>query len=181
MMVMTAKVDFKKILLGLVAAVALIVALVMVFGNGNQDAAPTGATSVSSNDARVQFLKDFGWDVTTSPKESSQVRIPDSTNEVFNRYNALQKSQGYDLSKFAGKSVMRYVYKVTNYPDATEPVYATLLVHKNQVIGGDITDTSAKGVIQGFKMMSAPQETTPPVTTTPSDSTTSLGANEETE
>ena len=171
MMVMTAKVDFKKILLGLVAAVALIVALVMLFGNGGEDAAPTAASGVPNNDARVQFLREFGWEVTTSPTESSQVRIPDSTNEVFNRYNALQKSQGYDLSKYAGKTVMRYVYRINNFPGATEPVYATLLVYKNQVIGGDITDTSAKGVIQGFKMSSVPQETTPPVTTSPSEHT----------
>jgi hypothetical protein len=47
---------------------------------------------------------------------------------------------------------MRYVYRINNYPGATEPVYATLLVYKNQIIGGDITDTSAKGQIRGFRM-----------------------------
>lgn len=167
MMVMTAKVDFKKVLIGLVAAVAVIIALVLLFGNGSGDAAPTAASTVSGNDARVQFLKDFGWDVTTSPTESSQVKIPENNSEVFDRYNALQKSQGYDLSKYAGKSVMRYVYKINNFPGASEPVYATLLVYKNQIIGGDITDTSARGVIQGFKMQST---TTPGQPTVPSES-----------
>ena len=38
-----------------------------------------------------------------------------------------------------------------------------------KIIGGDITDTSAKGVIQGFKMPAAPQESTPPATTLPSE------------
>ena len=47
---------------------------------------------------------------------------------------------------------MRYVYRVNNYPGSTEPVYATLLVYKNKIIGGDITDTAAKGHIRGFKM-----------------------------
>ena len=150
MMVMTAKVDLKKILLILAAAAALILAVVMLAG-GN-DTAQTAAPAVSSNDGRVKFLQDFGWDVTTSPIESSQVKIPEQSSEVFDRYNALQKSQGYDLSKFAGKNVMRYVYKLNNYPGATEPVYATLLVYKNQVIGGDVTDTAAKGHIRGFKM-----------------------------
>ena len=91
--------------------------------------------------------------------ESSQVRIPDKTTEVFDRYNQLQKGQGYDLSKLAGKNAMRYVYKVNNYPGATEPVYATVLVYKNEIVGGDITDTSAKGKVQGFKM---PQSATSP-------------------
>ena len=152
-MVMTAKVDMKKIAVILAAVAGVILALILLFSGG--DSTQTAAGTVSNNDARVQFLKDFGWDVTTSPTESSQVRIPETQSEVFERYNALQKSQGYDLSQYAGKTVMRYVYKVNNYPDATEPVYATLLVYKNQVIGGDITNTAAKGVVQGFKMPSS--------------------------
>ena len=150
MMVMTAKVDMKKILLGLAAAAALILALILLVGGG--DTTQTAAPSASSNDGRVKFLTDFGWDVTTSPTESSRVKIPEESSEVFDRYNTLQKGQGYDLTKYAGKSVMRYVYKINNYPGATEPVYATLLVYKNQIIGGDITDTAAKGHIRGFKM-----------------------------
>ena len=169
MLVMTARVDKKKIAIILAAVIALVAGLVMLFG-GN-DSTPTASTNVSNNDARVAFLKSFGWDVTTSPVESSQVRIPSESSEVFDRYNQLQKSQGYDLSTYAGKTVMRYVYKINNYPNATEPVYATLLVYKNQIIGGDVTDTAAKGVVRGFKMPKAdatvPNATVPPETTAP--------------
>ena len=149
MMVMTAKVDMKKIVIALAAVAAVIIALVLLFGGG--DATPTAAGAVTNNDARVKFLEGFGWQISASPTESSQVRIPSEQTQVFERYNALQKSQGYDLSKFAGKAVMRYVYKITNYPGATDPVYATLLVYKDQVIGGDVTNTAANGVVQGFK------------------------------
>jgi hypothetical protein len=172
MMVMTAKVDMKKIAIILAAVVGVILAIIFLFG-GNSNAAPTGAGVVSGNDARVKFLTDMGWDVSTSPTESSQVRIPKEQTQVYERYNALQKSQGYDLSQYAGKTVMRYVYKINNFPGATEPVYATLLIHKNQIIGGDITDTSAKGVIQGFKKQAQsqpqtnPTESTAPETTAP--------------
>jgi hypothetical protein len=140
----------------------VISALVLLLSGG--ESAPTSApTNVVNNDDRVNFLTGFGWEVTTSPVESNQVRIPDKTSEVFERYNRLQKSQGYDLSNYAGTTVMRYVYKINNYPGATEPVYATLLICKNQIIGGDITDTSAKGVIRGFKMpgSSVPGTTVP--------------------
>jgi len=150
MLVMTAKVDKKKIAIIFAAVVVAIAALILLLG-GRRNAAPTAATNVSNNDARVEFLKSFGWDVTTSPVESSQVRIPEKSTEVFDRYNEMQKQQGYDLKQYAGKTVMRYVYKVNNYPGAIEPVYATLLVYKNQVIGGDVTDTAAKGHIHGFK------------------------------
>ncbi len=166
MFVMTTKVDIKKIVIILAAVVAVILAAVLLFG-GSNDTTPTGAATISNNDSRVKFLKDFGWDVTTSPVESSQVRIPEEQAEVYQRYNALQKSQGYDLTQYAGKTVMRYVYKINNFPGATEPVYATLLVYKNQIIGGDITDTAAKGVVQGFKK----QETTQPQATAPTEDT----------
>ncbi len=149
MVVLTAKVDFKKIMLILGAAAVVLLALILFFGGSEQT---FGSQDVSGNDRRVAFLKSFGWEVVSSPKESGQVLIPAQTNDVFDRYNALQKCQSYDLSKFAGKKVMRYVYEVKNYPGATEPVYATLLVHKNKVIGGDITNTAPGGKIQGFQM-----------------------------
>lgn len=164
MLVMTAKVDKKKIILVLAGIAAAIVGLIMLFSGGD-GAAATAAPSLSTNDGRVKFLTDFGWEVAASPVESSQVRIPEAGSEVFDRYNDLQKSQGYDLSQYAGKTVMRYVYKIKNYPGATEPVYATLLLYKDQVIGGDVTDTAAKGVIRGFKMpQSQPQPQTQPST-----------------
>ena len=150
MMVMTAKVNMKKTIILLVAVAAIIIAMIMAAGGS--DAQTTSAPTLTGNDARVKFLKDFGWEIENSPVESSQVRIPEQVTEVFDRYNQLQKSQGYDLSKLAGKNAMRYVYKVSNYPGATDPVYATVLVYKQQIVGGDVTDTSAKGKVQGFKM-----------------------------
>ena len=165
MMVMTAKVDMKKTAILLGSIVAVIIAIIMFFSGG--DAQTTSAPAASNNDARVKFLKDFGWDVGSSPTESSQVRIPDQTSEVFDRYNQLQKSQGYDLSKLAGKNAMRYVYQINNYPGATDPVYATVLVYKNQIVGGDVTDTSPKGKVQGFKMPQSPKDSTIPSETAP--------------
>lgn len=153
MLVMTAKVDIKKIAViagGIIAVIAVIALLL-----SGSSVSTGGANTITSNDDRVQFLTSFGWEVVTSPAETGQVRIPAETSEVFSRYNSLQKSQGYDLSAYQGKTVMRYVYKIKNYPGATDPVYATILISSNQVIGGDITDTSATGVVQGFKKNAA--------------------------
>lgn len=161
MMVMTAKVDIKKIIAALAAVVGVIIALVLLLGGGNSST-PTAAPSVAGNDGRVAFLKDLGWDVSASPVESGQVRIPQEQNQIFSRYNDLQKSAGYDLSQFAGKTVMRYVYKINNFPNSTDPVYATLLVYKDQVIGGDITNTAANGTMQALtKAEQTPQTTLP--------------------
>lgn len=155
MIMMTAKVNIKKVLIALVAAAAVIIALISLLGGKNTDDV---VTTMSDNDSRVHFLESQGWQVTTSPKEASQVKIPTEQTPAYSRYNDLQKSQGYDLSQYAGKTVMRYVYEVQNYPDAEQPVYATLLVYKNQIIGGDVTNTAAKGAVQGLKK---PGETAP--------------------
>ncbi len=148
MMFLTAKVDAKKIAIILAAVVGVILALILLFGGNNSTQTATG--NLASNDNRVAYLKGLGWEVNASPVESGQVRIPKDSTEVYDRYNDLQKAQGFDLTNFAGKTVMRYVYKVNNYPGSTEPVYATLLIYKDQVIGGDITDTAPNGAIRGL-------------------------------
>ena len=163
MMMMTAKVKIKKVLIGLVAAVALLIGLISLLGGNKTEET---VTTMSDNDSRVQFLQDLGWQVTTSPKEASQVRIPSEQSPVYSRYNDLQKSQGYDLTQYAGKTVMRYVYEINNYPNAEQPVYATLLVYKNQIIGGDVTNTAAKGAVQGLKN---PSQTMPTETSVPAE------------
>lgn len=151
MVVMTAKVDKKKI--GLVAAaVVLVIILILVFtGGGGKSSQPSDTPVIATNEDRVAYLTGLGWTVSQAPVETQEVRIPENSTEVYDRYNELQRSQGYDLTAYAGKNVMRYVYEVTNYPGATEPVYATLLIYKNQVIGGDVTSTAADGAVQGLK------------------------------
>ena len=151
MLIMTTKVDKRKLL---IAAVAVVAAIALLAALGGGDSAPTASMSTApaadTNDARVKFLTDLGWEVTPSPTESGEIRIPKAGDQVFDRYNELQKSQGYDLNKYAGKKVMRYVYQINNFPDAKEPVYATVLVYKDKIIGGDITDTTPGGRVQGF-------------------------------
>ena len=151
MLIMTTKVDKRKLLIAAAAILAAIAGLIFL---GGSETAPTAnvstAPAADTNDARVKFLTDLGWEVTASPAEATEVKIPRGSDQVFDRYNELQKSQGYDLTKYAGKKVMRYVYQINNYPDAKEPVYATLLVYKDKIIGGDITDTTPGGKVQGF-------------------------------
>ena len=158
MMVMTAKLNLKKILLILGAAAAVILAMILVLGGNSHPA----QAPVSGNQARVQFLQELGWQVSQEPSQAGQVKIPRETSQIYERYNNLQKSQGYDLSQYAGKKVMRYVYPVSNYPGATAPVYATLLVLEDRIIGGDITDTAAGGKIRGLQKVQPPM--TPKVT-----------------
>ena len=173
MMVMTAKLDLKKVMLVLAGAAALVLSLILLLGGGKED---TQAAALSDNDKRVKFLTDFGWEVTPSPRESSQVKIPEQTSELYERYTTLQKSQGYDLTDYAGKKVLRYVYEIRNYPGAEAPVYATVLMCRNRIIGGDVTVSGPRGKVRTFAMPreqqpapppAAPAETTAPSATLP--------------
>ena len=150
MLIMTTKIDKRKLLIAAAAILAAIAGLIFLGGDTEPTASVSTTPAADTNDARIKFLTDLGWEVTASPTEAAEVKIPRESDEVFDRYNELQQSQGYDLRKYAGKTVMRYVYQINNFPGAREPVYATLLVYKDKIIGGDITDTTPGGKVQGF-------------------------------
>ena len=162
MVIMSAKVSKRKVLTGLIVAVAVVVLLAVLLGKAGEAPAASVQESAAaeidagSNEGRVAFLQSFGWEVAETPVETQEVKIPVEFNNVFTRYNQLQQSQGYDLSQYAGKAVKRYVYAITNYPeDKGQNHFATVLVHGDEVIGGDVTDTRQGGNMHGFAMPAA--------------------------
>jgi len=162
MVIVSAKVSKQKILLGLLIAVCVIVLLVFLVGKSEEStpqtetqeqAQPTvQSLNGGTNDERIAFLASFGWEVEPTPSETQEVRIPQEFNDVFTRYNQIQQEQGFDLSEFAGKTAKRYVYSISNYPDGSIDHYATILVHKNKIIGGDVTSSAQGGTMHGFAM-----------------------------
>ncbi len=106
---------------------------------------------VKTNEDRIEFLKQFGWEVNPEAKESAEVTIPAEFDKIFTGYNEIQRRQGLDLSKYKKKNVMRYTYEVTNYEGATGTVYANILVYRNRVVGGDICSADVTGFIHGFE------------------------------
>ena len=107
---------------------------------------------VKTNEDRVNFLKQFGWDVNETPKEEVTMKVPAEFDKVMNSYNEIQKNQGLDLSKYKCKEVVRYTYEITNYPDYGGTVYANVIIHKNRVVGGDVCSADVTGFISGFAM-----------------------------
>ncbi len=106
---------------------------------------------VKSNEDRIAFLSQFGWEVNPEPVENTTVTIPREFDKVFGAYNELQRTQGLDLSTHAGRTVERYTYTVTNYKDYDGTVFANILVHRGRVIGGDICSAESNGFLHGFK------------------------------
>ncbi len=106
---------------------------------------------VKDNAGRIAFLEQFGWEVDSEPLEEVTIRIPSEFDRVLTSYNELQKQQGLDLSKYRGKEVTRYSYKVNNYPGYGGNVTANMIVFKNRVVGGDVCSSDVNGFIGTFE------------------------------
>lgn len=138
------------------AAVVLMLSLLILIPRNGEEVAVSNETEkisynkIKTNDDRVNFLAQFGWQVEPTAIEEVTVKIPKSFDKVLSSYNNIQLHQGLDLTKYAGKEVMRCTYKVTNYPDYAGEVVANLIIYRNRVIGGDICSSDVDGFIHDF-------------------------------
>lgn len=105
---------------------------------------------IKTNEDRIAFLRQFGWEVEEAPLEEAEVTLPEEFDKVFTGYNELQKKQGLDLTRYKRKKMMRYTYKITNYEGYDGVVYANILVKGKRVVGGDICSEDTNGFIHGF-------------------------------
>ena len=148
------------VILGIIAAI--IVSVIIYFNfKGETWVMVAGAQysiQAGENEQRIDFLKQFGWEVEQEPVSIEEIVIPQQFNQVYERYNELQKTQGMDLTKYAGKTVKKVVYQITNYQRQDTIVHATLLIYHDKVIGGDISSAELDGFMYGF-MGEGSQET----------------------
>lgn len=100
---------------------------------------------------RIGFFNSYGFEVDELSEAKEIVVLPSIFDSVLEDYNEIQKTQGFDLSVFAGKSVEKYTYTLLNNPfmDKNATVYATLYVYSEKIIAADIYDPSVDGFIQG--------------------------------
>ncbi len=155
MFLFSIRADKRKIIMVL-AVILIAVTLGIVFGRV-RISGPTAecegikySLKAGTNEERVSFLAQFGWNVDAEPLEIKDVSIPEAFNEVYDNYNNIQKQQGLDLKPYAGKICRQWVYAVKNYPQNSD-VRATLLVYNNTVIGGDLSTAALDGFMTGFR------------------------------
>ncbi len=155
MMVCSLKLNKKVLIFALIGLIVLIGVLIIAFGGGTaggepETDVPQADQSAATPQERLAFIAQFGWEVDESSCESMNLFIPEEFDAVLERYNAVQKNQGYDLSAYRGRKVERYTYIVTNYPDTEDTVYINLIVCDGQVIGGDVCCRTLGGFMHGF-------------------------------
>lgn len=144
----TSKRQIVSMILCVVMLVAvLLVAILWPFGGAS---AQTYSPVVGKDDKeRIAFLTDLGYKIDSQLPTVKEVLIPDEFDDVFTKYNQIQKDAGMDLQPYHGKRVKVWTYKVLNIPDQGE-VHANLYVYKDKIIGGDISSTALNGFMHGL-------------------------------
>ena len=138
-----------------VAAAAVCGALLLGAGLGSRGAAvSTGAApdGVRTNEDRIAYLADCGWQVSPQPVAVEELLIPESFDERYTQYLELQSSQGFDLTEYAGRRVKRYTYEISNYPTGETGIQAGLLIYRGTVVGGDVFSPQTGGFLHGLSM-----------------------------
>lgn len=110
---------------------------------------------IKTNDDRVSFLKQFGWETDGNVVEEVTMKIPREFDKIMTSYNEIQKRSGLDLSKYRGREVTRYTYVINNYPSYDGRVNANIIVYNSRVIGGDISSSDVSGFISTFEYPSS--------------------------
>ena len=145
----------RKVIIG--AGLVLMALLILAFvipGRAKQSNSVLGVSlKAESNEQRLAFIRHFGYDVVSEPVEIKDIVIPEQFNDTYISYNEIQVSQGFDLSKYKGKSAKSYSYAVTNYPgvsDSEKTVRANIIVYDSRIIAGDVCSVKLDGFMHAL-------------------------------
>ncbi len=147
MFVFTAKLNKKKLLAALIGLLAAALLLVLLLSTLRAEGAERPA--VRSPEEAAAYLQSLGWQPEAQPLEVQELVIPREFAGVYAEYARLQKEQGFELERFAGRGATRYTFRLQNYPGG-EAVVADLLVCDGAVIAGDVQSTALNGFMEGL-------------------------------
>lgn len=104
-----------------------------------------------AEDEQLEFLKEYGWEVTAKAVEKADIIIPNPFDRVYENYNEIQLKAGLDLRPYMGMRGIRYTYIVQNYPcDVGEEVRANVICINGKPVGGDIMTVSLHGFMHSL-------------------------------
>ena len=148
MFIITAK--FSRRRAAALAAVACLALALIALPRACRKDAEAPAIPAETNEQRLAYLTSLGWAVNDQPIETLSITLGETLEEPYLSYNDLQRSQGFDLTRYCGQTLSRYTYVVTNYPDASLPCQADLYVCGGVLAAGDIVCTGENGFMAGL-------------------------------
>lgn len=109
--------------------------------------------NAKNNSDRVTFVENLGCVLLSNQPETKTVIIPEVFYDVYNNYNNMQKTAGYDLSLYKGCEITIYTYQIEPPQNYTGESVVNLMVYKDKIIGGDISSTALGGYMLPLKQV----------------------------
>lgn len=149
----------------LIVLTAIAVGSLLWFTMNDKPAASDGVISLKAEneEQRLAFISQFGWDVDKDPVEVTEIIVPTEFDEVYEKYNEIQKEQNLDMSLYSGKRVKRWTYSVNNYPGyeaRKDVIQLSILIYEGTVVGGDVSSIELNGFMHGFDYPAQNETTT---------------------
>lgn len=124
---------------------ALMVISIIIIGQ--LSTAATRGIDGSINAKRCEYIKDLGYNIDETAIFVKNITIPSEFSDVYLKYNQMQESAGFDLSRYKGESAVLYTYKITDEED----MLINLIVQNGVVIGGDVSSVRIDGDMKPLK------------------------------
>lgn len=125
----------------------LLILAAAVWGVIRLNTVNNGGIDGSTNEQRLAYINSYGWDVGITHTDVREVRVPLEFDEVYEKYNEIQREQGFDLRKYRACTVKKYTYAIENASSDSVPICANLLVYEGKIIAADISSSEADGVV----------------------------------
>lgn len=140
----------KKTLFCILCAVLLFLFVFSKF----TEAKGVAVKNADSHKKRTDFLSNLGCEIYDEEAKEKVIIIPNEFSDVYENYNDLQKTAGYDLSKYKNEECTVYTYRVKHYKPFGDDDYAmaNLIVYRGRIIGGDISSAKIDGKMYPLKV-----------------------------
>lgn len=142
-----------KVVVPVVALVAIGIVIFSCFSGGNSDAlGQADAVNITSSSDILSYVSSLGWEVSQEPDEIKEIVIPHEFNDVYDGYNQIQLDQGFDLTDYAGERAKVWTFTVRNYPgyENKDCIKINVIVYEGYVIGGDVCSVELDGFMHGL-------------------------------
>lgn len=101
------------------------------------------------NKKNIEFISSYGWQTESEPIDTASITIPREFDAVYETYNTICQSSGFDLNGYKGARATRYSYKVLNHEESGSGlIRANVFVVKNNIVAADISSLKSGGFIQ---------------------------------
>ena len=128
--------NWRLTVLMLIGFVMLAAVCLMILRSGTPESVEIDGVEVSlcaeNGEAVALFCEACGYPVG-EPLSDREITVPKHWNEIYQRYNELQKEQGFDLLLYKGKTARELVYAVS------DDELFTLLICDNKICAAHLS------------------------------------------